>query len=105
MDILAKSDRLVGRPADAPMGAGTELIESECQEDDEQDRQGQEQSPEAPVRSCREDLRHTSPIAVSSRFPTKTLRRRSARSEAHTSELQSLMRISYAVICLKNNKD
>src|SRR3546814_10848927 len=26
-----------------------------------------------------------------------------ARSEEHTSELQSLMRISYAVFCLKNN--
>src|SRR3546814_7711196 len=26
------------------------------------------------------------------------------RSEAHTSELKSLMRISYAVFCLKNNK-
>src|SRR3546814_3285329 len=30
--------------------------------------------------------------------------RRDARSEEHTSELQSLMRISYAVFCLKNNK-
>src|SRR3546814_10369547 len=28
----------------------------------------------------------------------------SARSEEHTSELQSLMRHSYAVFCLKNNK-
>src|SRR3546814_3766912 len=27
-----------------------------------------------------------------------------ARSEEHTSELQSLMRISYAVVCLKQNK-
>src|SRR3546814_5740885 len=27
------------------------------------------------------------------------------RSEEHTSELQSLMRISYAVFCLKNKKD
>src|SRR3546814_4089429 len=27
------------------------------------------------------------------------------RSEAHTSELQSLMRISYAVFCLNNKKD
>src|SRR3546814_1516737 len=27
------------------------------------------------------------------------------RSEAHTSELQSLMRISYAVFCLKHNTD
>src|SRR3546814_5942402 len=29
---------------------------------------------------------------------------RSDRSEEHTSELQSLMRISYAVFCLKKNK-
>src|SRR3546814_5168033 len=29
---------------------------------------------------------------------------RQARSEEHTSELQSLMRISYAVICLKKKK-
>src|SRR3546814_4222117 len=29
---------------------------------------------------------------------------RQARSEEHTSELQSLMRISYAVFCLKNTK-
>src|SRR3546814_4379712 len=28
-----------------------------------------------------------------------------ARSEEHTSELQSLMRISYAVFCLKTNKN
>src|SRR3546814_3202980 len=31
--------------------------------------------------------------------------RSSPRSEEHTSELQSLMRISYAVFCLKNKKD
>src|SRR3546814_7784795 len=31
----------------------------------------------------------------------KLLRRREDRSEEHTSELQSLMRISYAVFCLK----
>src|SRR3546814_4751233 len=31
-------------------------------------------------------------------------RRRAARSEEHTSELQSLMRISYAVFCLKKKK-
>src|SRR3546814_8313072 len=30
--------------------------------------------------------------------------RRHPRSEEHTSELQSLMRISYAVFCLKNKK-
>src|SRR3546814_8084386 len=32
------------------------------------------------------------------------LARRQARSEEHTSELQSLMRISYAVFCLKKKK-
>src|SRR3546814_18378495 len=31
--------------------------------------------------------------------------RRPLRSEEHTSELQSLMRISYAVFCLKKKKD
>src|SRR3546814_2916261 len=34
-------------------------------------------------------------------YPAKTL---GLRSEEHTSELQSLMRISYAVFCLKKNK-
>src|SRR3546814_2238070 len=33
---------------------------------------------------------------------TLTARRGLSRSEEHTSELQSLMRISYAVFCLKN---
>src|SRR3546814_9438605 len=32
------------------------------------------------------------------------LREEQKRSEEHTSELQSLMRISYAVFCLKKNK-
>src|SRR3546814_7367875 len=39
-------------------------------------------------------------LHVSGRFPAS--RRHAARSEEHTSELQSLMRISYAVFCLKN---
>src|SRR3546814_10166329 len=40
-------------------------------------------------------------------FPKKTMPRGIAdtpRSEEHTSELQSLMRISYAVFCLKQKK-
>src|SRR3546814_6777947 len=45
--------------------------------------------------------------------PTSSISRRSemdphlrtARSEEHTSELQSLMRISYAVFCLKKKKE
>src|SRR3546814_6335952 len=40
--------------------------------------------------------------AASGRSPAGMMRR--SRSEEHTSELQSLMRISYAVFCLKKNK-
>src|SRR3546814_4089842 len=36
---------------------------------------------------------------------TKVARVRSCRSEEHTSELQSLMRISYAVFCLKKKQN
>src|SRR3546814_8868127 len=36
---------------------------------------------------------------------TSWLNKRSRRSEEHTSELQSLMRISYAVFCLKKKTD
>src|SRR3546814_7080887 len=50
-------------------------------------------------------------LFVSSSMPTSTLRTYAAqlekargRSEEHTSELQSLMRISYAVFCLKKKK-
>src|SRR3546814_1050850 len=35
---------------------------------------------------------------------SRGLRRHADRSEEHTSELQSLMRISYAVFCLKKKK-
>src|SRR3546814_4041395 len=38
------------------------------------------------------------------RYSLWTFRPRLKRSEEHTSELQSLMRISYAVFCLKKNK-
>src|SRR3546814_9623797 len=37
-------------------------------------------------------------------FREKDTRLRNQRSEEHTSELQSLMRISYAVFCLKKKK-
>src|SRR3546814_4871262 len=38
-------------------------------------------------------------------FTPRALSARGVRSEEHTSELQSLMRISYAVFCLKKKKD
>src|SRR3546814_7960010 len=38
-------------------------------------------------------------------FPTPRCGSASSRSEEHTSELQSLMRISYAVFCLKKKNE
>src|SRR3546814_4414878 len=42
-----------------------------------------------------------STISATTTFAPRRARIRAARSEEHTSELQSLMRISYAVFCLK----
>src|SRR3546814_1616828 len=47
-------------------------------------------------------LHHLQHVARSFREHVET---RVARSEEHTSELQSLMRISYAVFCLKKKKN
>src|SRR3546814_3495653 len=46
----------------------------------------------------------TLPPACRSRRPASSNSRSTVRSEEHTSELQSLMRISYAVFCLKKKK-
>src|SRR3546814_2711319 len=50
-----------------------------------------------------QDLVLGQPGAVS-RAPTEATKAIKTRSEEHTSELQSLMRISYDVFCLKNKK-
>src|SRR3546814_7633154 len=42
---------------------------------------------------------------LSSLLPDAARRRQARRSEEHTSELQSLMRTSYAVFCLKKKKN
>src|SRR3546814_9097480 len=51
-------------------------------------------------------LRRSGPRSSSSRTPRRLgkLQTLGERSEEHTSELQSLMRISYAVFCLKKKK-
>src|SRR3546814_10294161 len=46
---------------------------------------------------------HTRPLKRATPSSLR-IRRRALRSEEHTSELQSLMRISYAVFCLKKKK-
>src|SRR3546814_9972372 len=47
------------------------------------------------------DAKHASNHAALAAAWSAALRERAFRSEEHTSELQSLMRISYAVFCLK----
>src|SRR3546814_8447935 len=69
--------------------------------------------PALPDGDLRDDMRRgtktikpeTSPIAGGTqRTPTDQARAKQWRSEEHTSELQSLMRTSYAVFCLKKKK-
>src|SRR3546814_6509863 len=62
----------------------------------------QDRNDVAPLRACRVLARCRCPRlrrAGRGRAPLRP------RSEEHTSELQSLMRISYAVFCLKKTKD
>src|SRR3546814_6464631 len=48
-------------------------------------------------------LRHNEVPPETLRVPDRKLRAAVARSEAHTSELLSIMRISYAAFCYKTN--
>src|SRR3546814_6111870 len=57
------------------------------------------------ARNPRPDCQANAAPAASVRRCRRCVRPRSARSEEHTSELQSLMRISYVVLCLKKNKE
>src|SRR3546814_2909570 len=55
-------------------------------------------------RTCQPEGERGSPAANGSGNDLIPKRRSGRRSEEHTSELQSLMRISYAVFCLKKKK-
>src|SRR3546814_5174205 len=60
------------------------------------------QAAKRPARSCRVAYVVTVPVGRSTKAGLSGVSSaRRARSEEHTSELQSLMRISYAVFCLK----
>src|SRR3546814_3429665 len=56
-----------------------------------------------PIRTTRRRFRLIMISPIGSR-PLKDMASSMVRSEEHTSELQSLMRISYAVFCLKKKK-
>src|SRR3546814_3668477 len=65
-----------------------------------------------PVTASRTPSRSRSPLGAASTWTSSassaaiaSLAQLSSRSEEHTSELQSLMRISYAVFCLKKKTD
>src|SRR3546814_5554177 len=52
-----------------------------------------------------QDQLPVSEVKINMRQKTEDMRLVADRSDEHTSELQSLMRISYAVFCLKNKKE
>src|SRR3546814_10167329 len=62
-------------------------------------RDGRGRSNAAEVRFAGQRIAQRKPTRAPTRIPRRLLR-----SEEHTSELQSLMRISYAVFCLKKKK-
>src|SRR3546814_3359139 len=62
------------------------------------------QAPTATEQSCHHPKRRTGHAARLRRGPMGPAEDHALRSEEHTSELQSLMRISYAVFCLKKKK-
>src|SRR3546814_3096767 len=58
-----------------------------------------------PIFALRRAAGISMPQSSQKRVPSPdAMRERAIRSEEHTSELQSLMRISYAVFCLKKKK-
>src|SRR3546814_8029209 len=61
------------------------------------DRLYQQASGESPIQQMLVQLANAQPYDLEETKP--------GRSEEHTSELQSLMRISYAVFCLQQHKD
>src|SRR3546814_6830772 len=71
-------------------------------------RRARENSPRSRLRSARAGRSTVSirrPDTRSKRSPVGRAHRVYVRSEEHTSELQSLMRISYAVFCLKKKNN
>src|SRR3546814_8845784 len=56
------------------------------------------------MRLLRDEGAHVIFLAANRQYAGRYTKALQARSEEHTSELQSLMRISYAVFCLKKKK-
>src|SRR3546814_9180443 len=63
-----------------------------------------DEDPVARLDRLRPDWRNSLPFAIEERDVRTLVEQMVRRSEEHTSELQSLMRISYAVFCLKKKK-
>src|SRR3546814_10215356 len=90
-----------------------EAVEAHQQHNEEGDSVGDDDAPEErteraqsslPVREIQAQLRQgrsIEQIATAAGVKPSWVERFAPRSEEHTSELQSLMRISYAVFCLK----
>src|SRR3546814_9430941 len=73
------------------------------QESDAVPEQGEVTAGEPPAMVETMPVAEETPTASAPAVPTEEGRPPEKRSEEHTSELQSLMRISYAVFCLKKN--
>src|SRR3546814_2676450 len=91
-------DRTDQRRADAHRRGGTQRLEAA--HDHEERQTVCEKAQDRGDHECR--LSALVGLAITKALAER--RQRQHRSEEHTSELQSLMRISYAVFCLKKKK-
>src|SRR3546814_7190446 len=74
----------------------------------ESEKDGETSTADAPARARRASTKKAAATPKATKTAKKprakrTVRSKQTRSEEHTSELQSLMRSSYAVFCLKKN--
>src|SRR3546814_4670346 len=81
-----------------------EHLHREDEEGDDHDRPGEQQHGDR-QEIVEEGLEPHQLRDLLEQWPRRREARARQRSEEHTSELQSLMRISYAVFCLKKNKE
>src|SRR3546814_1595410 len=99
---LPPSHCLVGAAMAAPTGADQACRAAESRRPKIRYRiQASSVTPAEPSIVCTEEEANSRMQAISAPMPSS----RSHRSEEHTSELQSLMRHSYAVFCLKKKKN
>src|SRR3546814_3981835 len=106
-DLLRRLERLLGQRAQArqQQDGHERRVDPDVDQHHGEERRRRRRGPaEIGEAHQPDEVAQDAEIGVGHQLPHQRRDRRSDRSEEHTSELQSLMRISYAVFCLKKKK-